>query len=132
MGRFETLIGNHKPAVGFARYTGALMERPENRLIYKRNPNTKYCKIHNNDQWEYVLDEDAFPVLTFHMTCAALEDTHEYKKIAKQPKINIASLLRYLDDVNTENDMNPNYALAVERLKLQIINLSQAHKIPSA
>lgn len=129
--RFEKLIGNHKPAIGFARYTGAIMERPENRMIYKSNPNTKYCKVHNDKVWEYVLDEDAFPVLTFHMTCAALEDTHAYKKLTKQPKIDLASLLRYLDDVNTENDDNPNYQAAVERLKLQIINLSQAHKIPT-
>jgi hypothetical protein len=130
MNRFEKLMSNNKPAVGFARYTGAIMERPENRIIYKTNPNTKYCKVHNDENWEYVLDEDAFPVLTFHMTCAALEDTHAYKKMKKPPKIDIMSLLRYLDDVNTENDDNPNYQAAVERLKLQIINLSQAHKIP--
>ena len=130
MKRFESLIGNTKPAISFARYTGAILERPENRMIYKTNPNTKYCKVHNDDQWEYVLDEDAFPVLTFHMTCAALEDTHQYKKLTKQPKIHIGSLLKYLDDVNTENDENPNYQLAIDRLKLQIINLSQAHKVP--
>ena len=106
------------------------MQRPENRMIYKKNPNTKHCKIRSEDEWEYVLDEDAFPVLTFHMTCAALEDTHKYKKMSKRPKIDIASLLKYLDDVNTENDENPNYKIAVERLKLNIINLSQRYKIP--
>lgn len=130
MGKFEQLMGNHKPAIGFSRYAGAIMQRPENRMIYKKSPNTKHCKVHNEDMWEYVLDEDAFPVLTFHMSCAALEDTHKYKKMTKRPKIDIASLLMYLDDVNTENDENPNYKLALERLKLNIINISQRHKIP--
>lgn len=130
MGKFEQLMGNQKPAVCFSRYAGAIMQRPENRMIYKRNPNTKHCKVHNEDMWEYVLDEDAFPVLTFHMSCAALEDTHKYKKMTKRPKIDIASLLMYLDDVNTENDENPNYKHALERVKLNIINLSQRHKIP--
>lgn len=131
IGKFEQLMGNQKPAVGFSRYAGAIMQRPENRMIYKKNPNTKLCKVHNEEMWEYVLDEDAFPVLTFHMSCAALEDTHNYKKMSKRPKIDIASLLMYLDDVNTENDGNPNYKIALERLKLNIINLSQRHKIPS-
>lgn len=131
MGKFEQLMGNNKPAIGFSRYAGAIMQRPENRMIYKKNPNTKHCKVHNEDMWEYVLDEDAFPVLTFHMSCAALEDTHNYKKMTKRPRIDIASLLMYLDDVNTENDENPNYKHALERLKLNIINLSQQHKIPT-
>jgi len=129
-GRFEKLIGDYSPAMGFSRYASALMERPENRVIHKTSPNTKHSKVNNNGTWEYVLDEDAFPVLTFHMSCAALEDTHSYKEKIKRPKIDIESLLRYLDDVNTENDENPNYKLAVERLKLNIINLSQRHKIP--
>ena len=66
------------------------------------------------------------------MTCAALEDTHNYKQMAKRPKIDIVSLLEYLDDVNTENDENDNHRSTLERLKLQIINLSQTHKIPNA
>jgi hypothetical protein len=129
-GRFESLIANKKPEIGFSRYVGALLERPENRVIYKTNPNVKNCKIHNDGQWEYVLDKDAFPVLTFHMSCAALEDTHKYKTISKRPKIDIVSLLQYLDDVNTENDENENYKEAIERVKLLIVNLSQRVKVP--
>jgi hypothetical protein len=132
MGRFEKLIGHSKPEISFSRYAGAIMERPENRFIYKSSPNTKHCKVHMDDKWEFVLDEDAFPILTFHMSCAALEDTHQYKKMSKRPKIDIVSLLRYLDDINTENEDNPNYRLAIERLKLKIINLSQSHKIPQS
>lgn len=131
MGRFEKIIGNHKPAISFSKYMGAMLERPENRILYKTNPNTKHCKVHTDGKWEYVLDDDAFPVLTFHMTCAALEDTHNYKKMTKRPKIDIVSLLEYLDDVNTENDENDNHRNTLERLKLQIINLSQSYKIPN-
>jgi hypothetical protein len=128
--KFEKLISGHKPEIAFSRYMGAIMERPENRILYKRGPNTKYCKVHNEKRWTYILDEDAFPVLTFQMTCSALEDTHKYKELKKLPKIDIVSLLEYLDDVNTENDENNNYKLSVERLKLLIINLSQQYKIP--
>lgn len=128
--KFEKLVGSHKPEIAFSRYMGAIMERPENRIVYKRSPNTKYCKIHNEKRWSYILDEDAFPVLTFQMTCSALEDTHKYKELIKRPKIDIVSLLEYLDDVNTENDENNNHKLSVERLKLMIINLSQQYRIP--
>lgn len=100
-------------------------------MIYKANPNTKYCKVHRDGKWEFELDKDAMPIVTNQLSISALEDVHEYREKIKRTRIDIATILRYLEDINTENDENDNYKDAEERICLIIINMSQRWGLPT-
>lgn len=77
------------------------------------------------------LDKDAMPIITNQLSISALEDVHSYRDKVKRTRFDIERMLKYLDDVNTENDMNDNYADAVDRIRLIIINMSQRWGLPS-
>ena len=129
--KLEYYFGKVQPDVGFRKYVNAFLERAENRMIYKSNPNTKYCKVYRNGQWEIELDKDAMPVLTNQLSISALEDINDYRDKVQRTKLDIANILRYLEDVNTENDANSNYKDAEERIKLIIINMSKRWGLPA-
>lgn len=120
-----------QPKQGFARYTSAVLERLENRNVYKTSPNTKYNKIWRNGRWEYELDEEVYPLLTYHMTIAAIDDINNHKKeLKKGGKINYMEVAKCLDDINTENDENDNYEFALEKLKIAVLNFSERFGLP--
>ena len=129
--RIEKIWGKVRPDVGFRKYAHAMLERTENRMIYKNNPNTKYCKVHRDGVWEMELDKDALPVLTNQLSIAALGHVNDYRERIKRTRIDVATILRYLEDINTENDENDNYTDAEERIKLVIINMSQRWGLPT-
>jgi hypothetical protein len=120
-----------RPEIGFRMYANAILERTENRNIYKSNPNTKYCKVYRDNQWEMELDKDAMPIVTNQLSIAALEDVHQYREKIKRTRIDVATILRYLEDINTENDENDNYKDAEDRIRLIIINMSQRWGLPT-
>jgi hypothetical protein len=127
----ESMFNRVRPDIGFRKYAHAILERKENRMIYKNNPNTRYCKIHRDGNWDHELDKEAFPVLTNHLSIGALEDVHAHReKLVRRTRIDVARILKYLDDVNTENDENSNFEDAMDRIKLIIINLSQRLGVP--
>jgi hypothetical protein len=126
--KFEALMKGGKPEIGLRRYTSALMEKPENRMIIKQSEKSKYCKIYKDDDWVLELDEIAIPIFLYYISCAALEDTHEYKDKSKGIKIDVRSFLKYLDDLNTENDANENYRKALEIMKVLLVNMTQKYK----
>ena len=123
------MFKKRNPRDGFVKYSSSILERPENRIVFKTNPHTRFSKIsHNGEYVHYGLDEDVFPVVTHHLSVSAIQDVHEYKD-TKRLKFDIQDVLRYLDDVNT-NDEGANYKYIVDRLKLIIVNLSNTFGIP--
>ena len=130
----EKLFSNkYKPKQGFARYTSALLERAENRNVYKTGPNTKYSRVQRDGQWMYELDEDVYPLLTYHLSIAALDDINSNKKALKsRGKIDYMDIAKCLDDINTENDDNDNYSYALEKLKIAVMNFSERFRLPTA
>lgn len=129
--QLEKYWKGRRPEIGFRMYANAILERRENRNIYKSNPNTKYCKVLRDDQWEMELDKDAMPIVTNQLSIAALEDVHQYREKIKRTRIDVATILRYLEDINTENDENDNYKDAEDRIRLIIINMSQRWGLPT-
>jgi len=124
---FKKLWDNVKPEIGFRKFSHAILDRPENRIVRKTGGNTKYSKIHQgNNKWELALDKDIYPMLTFQMSCAALQCTHDYKKKVKLIRTDIQKILKYLDDVNTENDDDePYFKDAVERIQTMVFNMTK-------
>jgi hypothetical protein len=124
---FKKLWDNVKPEIGFRKFSHAILDRPENRIVRKTGGNTKYSKIHQgNNEWELALDKDVYPMLTFQMSCAALQCTHDYKKKVKLIRTDIQKILKYLDDVNTENDDDePYFKDAVERIQTMVFNMTK-------
>lgn len=129
----EQIFSNKlKPKQGFARYTSAIFERPENRNVYKSGPNTKYCRIWKDGKWVYELDEEVFPLLTYHMSIAALDDINNNKKALKsRGNVDFFNIAKCLDDINTENDENDNYSFALEKLKVAVLNFSERFRLPN-
>jgi hypothetical protein len=130
--RLEHLFNRKfQPKQGFARYTHALMEKPENRNVYKTGPNTKYTRICKDGEWLYELDEEVFPLLTYHISVAAIDDINNHKKeLKKGGKVDYFEVAKCLDDINTENDENDNYSFALEKLKVAVLNFSQRFGLP--
>jgi hypothetical protein len=129
--RLEQLFHrNIKPKQGFARYTHAVLERPENRNAYKTSPNNKYTRIWKDGRWVYELDEDVYNLLVYHMSLAALEDIHNYKEANRKMKIDFQAVAQCLDDINTENDENDNHSYALEKLKVSVLNFSERFRLP--
>jgi hypothetical protein len=130
----EKIFSNKfKPKQGFARYTNALLERPENRNVYKPGPNTKYSRVWKDGNWVYELDEDVYPLLTYHMTIAALDDINTNKKaLTSRGRIDYIDIAKCLDDINTENDENDNYSYALEKLKVAVMNFSERFRLPTS
>lgn len=124
---YKKIWDQTKPEIGFRKFVNAILERPENRIIKKNNPNVNYSKIHQGeDKWELAHDEDVFPLFTHQMSCAALQCSQEYKKQMYFMRTDIKRVLQYLDDVNTENDDNVNYFReAVQRIRLMVVNLTK-------
>ncbi len=115
-----------KPEIGFSRYIYSIFDRPENRIVQKTHPNNNYSKVHIGDgKWSFELDDDVYTVITHFLTCAALQSTEEHKQFIRTMEKNIRT---YLDDVNTQNDENDNYARAMQRVRLIIINLTSKWK----
>lgn len=120
--RLLAMVKNPKPAIGFGKFVGAVLENPVNCMVYKTNPNVNYNKIHvGNGQWEYALDCDVFPEVTHHMTTAALGRLEEDKKTLTA----FATAFRaHVQEIN-ENDDGDAFQEALARMKLVIINMCQ-------
>jgi hypothetical protein len=126
----ETMFGTRsKFEIGLTLYARDILKRQENRVVYKSNPNIKYCKVLRNGTWEYALDKDALYILSFYMSCAAYRDVSDYvekyKSQKKGIKINAKTVLEYLTDINEESDRNHNFKTFIERLRLVVINISE-------
>ena len=128
MNAFKKIWDKRNPEIGFSKFTHAILDRPENRIIRKNNVYNKYSSIHQGDNnWELALDKNVYPVLMHQMTCTALEQSHEYKK----KKLSLACtdlgrIIEYLQDINTENDDIENrFTEAIENLQLIVCNMTK-------
>lgn len=111
-----------RPGIGFGKFAGAILNEPSNRCIMKTNPNVAHSRIHlGNNEWEYVLDKDIYPVITHHITTAALSKINEFKESLRSI---VNNFHKYVETVNTDED-SEEYQEAIQRLKLMIVNLSQ-------
>lgn len=120
--RLLAMVKNPKPAIGFGKFVGAVLENPVNRFVYKTNPNVNYSKVHTGDgNWEYALDNDVFPEVTHHMTTAALGRLEEDKKTLQA----YASTFKaHVQEIN-EDDDSIAFQEALARMKLILINMCQ-------
>ena len=123
--QMKAFITQNKPAIGFNKFANAVWDNPANRCVIKTNANVKYSKVHKgNQEWDLQLDEDVMPLLTHHMTSAALQKVEQFKKDFKVIYDKMTQFREYVDDINT-NDESPEYQRAINRLKLMLVNLSR-------
>jgi hypothetical protein len=122
--KLQEYIKQRRPCIGFNKFVGEVLKHPQNRNVQKSNPKDKYSKVYtSNSTWELALDNDVYPTMTHHMTTAALGKMEEHKKsIPKQFKVKAAEFVKYIDEVNT-NDEGDIYNDALERIKLMVINV---------
>lgn len=112
--------------VRFNRFVGKVLEHPDNQVIRKHNPKDNFSLIHCGDgQWEYAYDKDTLPIITHHMTTAALD---RCKTIEQQANHIIHSIKHFEKQVREINEMDYESAIykeIIQRLKLAIVNFSQ-------
>lgn len=118
----KAIASSAKPFIGFNKFVTAMMDDPRNRCIRKQSMHTSHSEVHTGDnQWSLALDKDVYPVLTHHMTTAALAKIEEFR-------CNMATVLEqfqnYVELLNTDNECEE-YLDATQRMKLMIINLSR-------
>lgn len=121
----KRFINQRRPSVGFEMFIDKILENPTNKIIYKTNPNTKYSKIHKgNNQFEFAADTKVLPVLTHHMTTAALQKVNAMKPkpIFRGIREKAQEFVQYIDEVNT-NDESREYTETLETIKLILVNM---------
>ena len=116
------IVKSWRPAISFNKFVSTLLDDPRNRCIRKKGPNVAHSEIHTGDnQWELALDSDVYPVLTHHMTVAALSKIQEFKE---SMNLIISNFHKYVDLLNTDDECEE-YIEATQRMKLMIINMSR-------
>jgi hypothetical protein len=122
-GDLHKLLKSHlRPSACFGKFAGAVLEAPPNRCVKKSGPNVSHSQIHvGNNEWELALDKDVYPILTHHITTAALTKINEFKDSMHTL---FDAFHRYVDTVNTDED-SEEYMDSVQRIKLMVINMSR-------
>ena len=117
------------PFIGFNKFIGSVLENPQNRIVHKTNPNSTYSKIHVGDgKWEFAHDDDVFPVITHHMTTAALSKVNEIKKdmnLVKELYLKLEPFKNHITDVNEMDYESSEYKNILQRIKLILVNLTR-------
>jgi len=110
-------------------FIGKVFENPQNRVIKKSNPKQSHSMIHTGDgNWEFAHDSIVFPLLTHHLTTAALQKLDKVKKdkeITKQLIYSLDDFIKYIEDINQENFNQQEYNAVLQRIKIMIVNLTQ-------
>jgi uncharacterized C2H2 Zn-finger protein len=110
-------------------FIGKVFENPQNRVIKKSNPKQSHSMIHTGDgNWEFAHDSIVFPLLTHHLTTAALQKLDKVKKdkeITKQLMYSLDDFIKYIEDINQENFNQQEYNAVLQRIKIMIVNLTQ-------
>lgn len=110
--------------IRFNKFVSKLLENPVNRVIRKTNPKDNHSLIHiGNNKWDYAHDKDMFPIITHHMTTAALDKTIEMQKNKKDNFIK-----SFQQQVRVFNEMDydsQNYQEFIQRIKYIVINITR-------
>jgi len=119
------------PYIRFMQFIYKVFEHPNNQVIRKSNPKDTHSFIHvGGGKWEFVHDKDTIPILTHHMTTAALcsiIDIDAKAKIEKDATILIHVLRAFEKQIREINEMdyeNQEYKDIVQRVKLAIVNFT--------
>lgn len=123
------LQSSNTSQVGFNKFINKVMENPQNRIVHKTNPNCTYSKVHVGDgKWELAHDDDVFPILTHHMTTAALGKVQEVNKDIELVRELYNKLDQFRNHVVNINEMDYEsepYKGVLQRIKLIIVNLTR-------
>lgn len=111
--------------IRFNKFVSKLLENPVNRVIRKTNPKDNHSLIHvGNNKWDYAHDKDMYPIITHHMTTAALDKTIEIEKNKKDTFIKA-----FQQQVKVFNEMDydsQDYHDIVQRIKYLVINITRS------
>ena len=117
------------PFIGFNNFVGKVMENPQNRIVHKTNPNSIYSKIHVGEgKWEFAHDDDVLPIITHHMTTAALSKVNEIKedmKLVKELYLKLEPFKNHVTNVNEMDYESSEYRNILQRIKLILVNLTR-------
>ena len=81
-----------------------------------------YSRIHVGEgKWILAPDNDVFPLMTHHMTTAALAKVEEFKRSLR---CMCESFSRYVNSINTD-DESKEYQNTLQRLKLLVVNMTK-------
>jgi hypothetical protein len=111
--------------IRFNKFISKLLENPVNRVIRKTNPKDNHSLIHvGNNKWDYAHDKDMYPIITHHMTTAALDKTIEMEQNKKDNFIKC-----FQKQVKIFNEMDydsQDYHDVVQRIKYLVINITRS------
>ena len=123
------LHNSSTPFIGFNNFVGKVMENPQNRIVHKTNPNSIYSKIHVGEgKWEFAHDDDVLPIITHHMTTAALSKVNEIKedmKLVKELYLKLEPFKNHVTNVNEMDYDSSEYRTILQRIKLILVNLTR-------
>jgi len=110
--------------VRFNSFVRKLLENPVNQVIKKTNPKDVFSMVHRGEgKWEMAYDCDTLPVLTHHMTTAALGKTIEFDN---KPNSNFLKAFQRQIQVFNELDYeSSDYKETITRLKVHVINITR-------
>lgn len=110
--------------IRFNSFVRKLLENPVNQVIKKTNPKDVFSMVHRGEgKWEMAYDSDTLPVLTHHMTTAALGKTIEFDN---KPNSNFLKAFQKQIQVFNELDYeSSDYKETITRLKVHIINITR-------
>lgn len=125
----NVLQSSNTSSIGFNRFIKTVMDNPKNRLLHKTNPNTSYSKIHVGDgNWDFAHDDDVYPLLTHHMTTAALQKAKELKddiQIVNFLYNKLEPFIKHVREINEMDYESEEYKSILLRIKLIIVNLTR-------
>jgi hypothetical protein len=111
--------------IRFNNFIGKVLDNPKNRVVRKASPKDSHSLVHRgDDKWELAHDDDTFPIITHHMTTAALGKTIELDKNQKNFFIHA-----FQEQIRVFNEMDYDsldYNSIVQRIKYHVINITRS------
>lgn len=109
----------------FNRFVSKVLENPRNRVVRKLSAKDCHSLVHvGDDKWELAHDNDTYPIITHHMTTAALGKSIELDKNDKNYFIKA-----FQEQIRVFNEMDYDsldYNSIVQRIKYHVINITRA------